>query len=224
MSDSVQPTLDRPVIGMPVEVVGVQGSPQAVSRVENSLDHELVLAIGIDANGRRVRLGLGAEVLVWWAPDGITRYRPYEVADVRGGEFPTWLLRPAGPCSEGDRRSSPRVDLVVPVGLITPIGMVLGESTDMSEGGVRAIFTAAPTAGFGDVVQPFPEVGELALLAVVLGGSRVELRSRVLQTQRMPDGRRLLRAAFEEMPEEVRIRLRATTSQEIGRQLASGRY
>lgn len=216
--------LDRPAHGVQVEVVGVSGAPQASTRVDSSAAHELVLGIGTDTTGRRVRLGLRAEVLVWWAaPDGVTRYRPYEVADVRGGEYPTWVLRPAGPASEGDRRATPRVSMEVPVGLVTPIGMVLGETTDVSEGGLRAVFTAPPTAGFGDVVQPFPEPGDLVVLAVVLGGSRVELRSRVLQSDRLPDGRRLLRASFEEVPEEVRLKLRATTSQEIGRQLSSGR-
>jgi hypothetical protein len=215
----------RPAAGDHVEVVGIGGAPQATTRVDLSRPAELVLGVGTDAHGRRVRLGLGSVVLVWWvSPDGAIRYRPYTVADVRGGGFPTWVLQPAGAASEGDRRSSPRVPMEVPVGLVTPVGMLLGETTDVSEGGVRALFTAAPTAGRGDVVLPFPEPGDAVVLAMVLGGSRVELPSRARQAKRLPDGRRLLRASFEEVPDEVRLRLRSTTSQEIGRRLVTGRH
>ena len=214
----------RPVAGDHVEVVGIGGAPQATTRVDLSRPAELVLGVGTDARGRKVRLGLGSVVLVWWvSPDGAIRYRPCTVTDVRGGAFPTWVLQPAGAASEGDRRSSPRVEMEVPVGLVTPVGMLLGETTDVGEGGLRALFAAAPTAGHGDVVLPFPEPGDTVVLAMVLGGSRVELRSLVRQAERVPDGRRLLRAAFEEVPDEVRLRLRSTTSQEIGRQLLSGR-
>lgn len=215
----------RPAAGDHVEVVGIGGAPQATTRVDLSRSAEVVLGVGTDAHGRRVRLGLGSVVLVWWvSPDGAIRYRPYTVADVRGGGFPTWVLQPAGAASEGDRRSSPRVPMEVPVGLVTPVGMLLGETTDVSEGGVRALFTAAPTAGRGDVVLPFPEPGDAVVLAMVLGGSRVELPSRARQAKRLPDGRRVLRASFEEVPDEVRLRLRSTTSQEIGRRLVTGRH
>jgi len=218
------PGLDRPSDDVQVEVVGLAGAPQATTRVDVSRPDELVLGVGTDARGRKVRLGLGSVVLVWWvSPDGAIRYRPYDVADVRGGGYPTWVLRPAGAASEGDRRASPRVSMAVPVGLLTPIGMLLGETTDVSEGGLRALFAAAPTAGHGVLVHRFPEQGDAVVLAMVLGGNRVELRSRVRQAKRMPDGRRLLRASFEEVPDEVRLRLRSTTSQEIGRQLTAGR-
>ncbi|MEI4270367.1 PilZ domain-containing protein [Klenkia sp. LSe6-5] len=218
------PDHDRPPHGLQVEVIGVSGTPQATTTVEISVPHELVLAVGTGATGRRVRLGLGARVLVWWTgPDGVTRYRPYEVGDVRGGAFPTWVLRPCGVCSAGDRRATQRVTMEVPVGLVTPLGMVLGETTDISEGGVRAVFAAPPTVGFSDVVQPFPDPGDVVTLAVVLGGTRTELPSRVLQSERLPDGRRLLRASFEEVDVATRTRLRITTSQEIGRQLTGHR-
>ncbi|SCX45579.1 PilZ domain-containing protein [Klenkia marina] len=215
---------DRPSAGDRVEVVGIGGAPQATTTVDLSRPSELVLGVGVDARGRKVRLGLGSMVLVWWvSPGGAIRYRPHVVADVRGGGFPTWVLQPAGAASEGDRRASPRVAMAVPVGLVTPVGMLLGETTDVSEGGLRAMFGAAPTAGHGDVVLPFPEAGDTVVLALVLGGSRVELSSRARQAKRVPDGRRLLRASFEEVPDEVRLRLRSTTSQEIGRQLVTGR-
>ncbi|SDF96403.1 PilZ domain-containing protein [Klenkia brasiliensis] len=215
---------DRPPIGDQVEVVAVQGPAHAVTRVEDSADEELVLAVGTDAEGRRVRLGLGVAVLVWWTmADGTVRYRPHAVADVRGGPHPVWVLHPTDAASVGDRRATPRVEMEVPVGLLTPLGMVLGATTDISEGGLRALFAAPPTTGFGDATQPFAEVGELVTLALVLGGARTELRSRVLDVRRRPDGCRLLRARFETLPEDVRLQLRATTSQEIGRQLTTGR-
>lgn len=222
------PVGDRPGVGDQVEVVAVQGGTQhgvqAATRVEHSTDGELVLGVGVDADGRRVRLGLGAGVVVWWTrPDGSVRCRPYAVADVRGGPDPVWALHPTAPAAEGDRRATPRVEMEVPVGLLTPLGMVLGATTDISEGGLRALFAAAPTTGFGDATQPFAEVGELVTLALVLGGVRTELRSRVLDVRRRPDGCRLLRARFESLPEDVRLQLRATTSQEIGRQLTTGR-
>ncbi len=218
------PVGDRPAIGDQVEVVAVQGPTHTVTRVEDSAPEQLVLAVGLDEAGRRVRLGLGADVLVWWTTDGGTlRYRPHAVADVRGGPDPVWVLRPTDAASDGDRRATPRVEMEVPVGLLTPLGMVLGATTDISEGGLRALFAPAPTTGFGDATQPFAEVGELVTLALVLGGTRTELRSRVLDVRRRPDGCRLLRARFESLPEAVRLQLRATTSQEIGRQLTTGR-
>ncbi|MCO7218828.1 PilZ domain-containing protein [Klenkia sp. PcliD-1-E] len=222
------PVGDRPPVGDQVEVVavtgGTPGAARVATRVEDSSGAELVLAVGVDAAGRRVRLGLGAEVVVWWTvPDGTVRYRPHAVADVRGGSDPVWVLRPTDVASVGDRRATPRVEMEVPVGLLTPLGMVLGATTDISEGGLRALFAPAPTTGFGDATQPFAEVGELVTLALVLGGARTELRSRVLDVRRRPDGYRLLRARFEALPDDVRLQLRATTSQEIGRQVTAGR-
>ncbi len=195
------PSGDRPGVGDRVEVVAVPGPTQAVTRVEDSTDAELVVGIGVDADGRRVRLGLGAGVVVWWTvPDGSVRCRPYAVADVRGGPAPVWALHPTAAASGGDRRATPRVEMEVPVGLLTPLGMVLGATTDISEGGLRALFAAPPTTGFGDATQPFAEIGELVTLALVLGGARTELRSRVLDVRRRSDGCRLVRARFEGIP------------------------
>ncbi|KQS73768.1 PilZ domain-containing protein [Modestobacter sp. Leaf380] len=221
MTDVQAPGLSRPESGGTVEVVVDGSTTLAHSTVESSLEQELVLEVGVDASGRRVRLSLGAEVSVWWSPTDVpVRCRPYQVADVRGGTVPTWRLRPLGPADDGDRRSSPRAPLHVPVGLAMPSGMLLGETADVSEGGLRAVFVAEPTVGFGDVVHPLPDAGERAMMAIVLDGTRVELRCRVVQRQRLADGRRTLRVAFEDLPDDVRARLRSATALEIGRRAA----
>lgn len=218
MTELQAPGVSRPESSTTVEVVAAGSTTHARSLVESSLEQELVLEVGTDPTGRRVRLALGAVVSVWWTPeDTPVRCRSYEVVDIRGGGVPTWRLRPLGPPTDGDRRSSPRAPLHVPVGLAMPSGMLLGETADLSEGGLRAVFVAEPTAGFGDVPHPLPDAGERATMVVVLDGSRVELRCRVVQRQRLGDGRRSLRVAFEDVPEDVRARLRATTALELAR-------
>ncbi len=218
MSDPNVPGATRPVTDSSVEVVGADASTNVVSQVLSSLEQELVVEVGTDGQGRRVRLGLSARVSVWWSPsDTPVRCRPYELVDVRGGIVPTWRLRPTGPAVEGDRRVSPRAPLHVPVGLARPSGMLLGETADVSEGGLRAVFVAEPTAGFGDVVHPLPDAGEVATMAIVLDGSRVQLRCRVVERQRLADGRRTLRVAFEDLPDDLRSRLRAATALELAR-------
>lgn len=211
-----------PASGTTVEVVA-GGEAHAESRVDSSLEQELVLEVGTDQTGRRIRLALGAQVSVWWTPpDTPVRCRGYEVVDVRGGRTPTWRLRPTSEATDGDRRATPRVRVHVPVGIAMPSGMLVGETADVSEGGLRAIFVAEPTAGFGDVAHPLPDVGERASVAVVLDGTRVQLRCRVVHRQRLADGRRSLRVAFEELPENVRIRLRTIVALEMARRATRG--
>ena len=218
MPDSLTLRSTRPPSGAVVDVVTEAGSTSARSVVDSSLEQELVLEVGCDTAGRRVRLGLGAAVTVWWSPQETpVRSRPYEVVDIRGGVIPTWRLRPAGPAGDGERRSSPRALLHVPVGLSMPSGLLLGETADLGEGGLRAIFAAEPTAGFGDVVHPLPDTGERAVLAIALDSHRVELRCRVVHRSRLPDGRRSLRVAFEDLPDDVRSRLRTATALELAR-------
>ncbi len=208
----------RPVSGTPVDVVTEVGRVSARTVVGSSLEQELVLEVGSDTAGRRVRLGLGAPVTVYWSlEEGPVRSRPYEVVDIRGGGVPTWRLRPAGPAGEGERRTSPRAPIHLPVGLSMPSGLLLGHTADLSEGGLRAIFPVEPTSGFGDVVHPLPEAGERAVLTVVLDGNRVELRCRVVHRSRLPDGRRSLRVAFEDLDRPVRSALRIATALELGR-------
>jgi hypothetical protein len=218
MPDSLTLQATRPASGTVVDVVTGVGSTSARSLVDSSLEQELVLEVGCDATGRRVRLALGAQVTVWWSPDETpVRSRPYEVVDIRGGGIPTWRLRPTGPAGDGERRGSPRAPIHVPVGVAMPSGMMLGETADVSEGGLRAIFAAEPTAGFGDVAHPLPDVGDRADIAVALDGKRIELRCRVVHRSRLADGRRSLRLAFEDVDDELRSRLRATVALELAR-------
>lgn len=218
MPDSLTLQTTRPASGSQVDVVTDAGGVSARSLVDSSLEQELVLEVGSDTTGRRVRLALGARVTVWWSPEETpVRSRPYEVVDIRGGGIPTWRLRPTGPAVDGERRTHPRAPLHVPVGLAMPSGMMLGESADVGEGGMRVIFVAEPTAGFGDVVHPLPDAGERATMAIVLDGNRVELRCRVVHRSRLADGRRQLRVAFEDLTDEVRSRLRAATALELAR-------
>lgn len=221
MTELQAPGLSRPERGSTVEVVAAGSSTHARSPVQSSLEQELVLEVGTDPAGRRVRLALGSVVSVWWTPeDTPVRCRGYEVVDIRGGVVPTWRLRPLGPPTDGDRRAAPRAPLHVPVGLAMPSGMLLGETADLGEGGLRAIFTAEPTSGYGDVTHPLPEIGERATLAVALDGGRIELRCRVVARHRLADGRRTLRVAFEDVPDDVRSRLRAATALELARRAA----
>ncbi len=215
------PCAQRPPAGAAVEVVVGSGGQQAHSRVADSQDQELVLEVATDQAGRRIRLPLGIEVSVWWTPpDAPLRFRRYQVLDVRGGSVPTWRLRPLGDPADGDRRGAPRAPLHVPVGLALPSGMLLGETLDVSESGLRAVFAAAPTAGFGEIPFVLPDVGERATMALLLADTRVEVGCRVVHRERLPDGRRTFRVAFEELPTEVRARVRTATALELAQRAA----
>lgn len=213
----------HPATGASVEVAAGSGGRLARSRVATSQEHELVLEVSTDETGRRVRLPLGAEVSVWWTPpDAPVRFRRYQVADVRGGSVPTWRLTPRGNSADGDRRGAPRAPLHVPVGLSLPSGMLLGETVDVSESGLHAVFVPAPTAGYGDVVHVLPEVGEPATLALLLAGTRVELGCVVVARERLTDGRRVFRVSFQELPDDVRARVRTATALELGHRATRG--
>lgn len=195
---------DRPDTGAPLTVVA--DDARLASEARWSSETELTAAVARTRDGRRVRLGLGSELVVSWSDLGEVRSRRYRVADVVGGGDPLWRLRPLAPAEAGNRRLAPRADLVVPVGVHGPDGLVVGTSIDLSVSGARLAFAAE---GPESAARRLPADGEVARLVLVLADTRVEVDAEIVRTSSQAGGARELRAAFTGLDDATRTVLRS---------------
>lgn len=76
---------------------------------------------------------------MWKGPEGL-RALPVELAEVLPGEQPCWRLRPMGPATRGQRRNAVRAPMSLPVELVVGRTELIGETVDVSEGGLRCLF------------------------------------------------------------------------------------
>lgn len=206
---------DRPDTGARLTVVADQA--RLSSEVRWSSETELTAAVARTRDGRRVRLALGTELTLSWSDLGEVRSRRYQVVDVHGGSDPQWRLRPLASAESGNRRLAPRADVVVPVGVQGPDGLVVGTSLDLSASGARIAFPAATP---GTRPRPLPEAGESARVVLVLDGTRLELLADVVRATAALDGTRELRAAFTDLDETARAALRSAVDQVLAAMLS----
>jgi hypothetical protein len=141
--------IDYPELREPVDVQAASRGDALMSFVEQSGDGPLTLTVPVDRSGRRVRMDVGEMVqLVWKGPEGL-RALPAELTEVVPGDEPLWRLRQVGPAGRGQRRNAVRAPMSLPVeALLGPVQLV-GETLDVSEGGLHCLFrpvTEEPTA------------------------------------------------------------------------------
>ena len=208
----------RPVAGTPVDVVTEVGRVSARTVVGSRLEQELVLDVGSDAAGRRVRLGLGATVTVYWSLEEV-RSEPA----LRGRRRPERRCADlaAAPRGTGRRRGpahlAPR-PLDLPVGLSMPSGSLLRPDRRRQRGRPPGDLPGRATSGFGDVVHPLPEAGGAGGLTVVL--RRPPGRAALPGGAPQPAARRRAGrcgSAFVDLDRTVRSALRTATALELGR-------
>lgn len=134
------PGVDYPEVKEPVDVQSASRGDALTSFVEDSGNGPLTLTVPVDRSGRRVRLDVGEYVqLVWKGPEGL-RSLPAELTEVLPGEEPRWRVRPMGPSARGQRRNAVRAPMTLPVELVSGRTQLIGETLDVSEGGVHCLF------------------------------------------------------------------------------------
>ncbi|MGY1708963.1 flagellar brake protein [Geodermatophilus sp. SYSU D00758] len=151
------PGVDHPETKDAVDVRVPGHEEPLISFVEEADADSLRLTVGVDRSGRRVRLDVGQDVeLVWKGPEGL-RAIPAEIGSVVPSDPPCWRLRPVGPATRAQRREAVRAPLRLPVQVVLEGGSLTGETVDVSEGGLLAVFRmregAPPRPHGGDPLQ-----------------------------------------------------------------------
>lgn len=164
-------------------------------------DGQLLVTVGQDRTGRRVRVPVGAQLeLVWPGPAGPLA-GDVELLEVLLGEEPSWRLRPVGPPRTGQRRSAVRAPLGIPVELSDGEQTVSGTSLDVSETGLL---------GRWPVTTGWPASGDVLTVTVQLEpGATVAGQAEVRRALRGGDGWLDASLLFTGLAEKDQDRLRA---------------
>lgn len=147
--------VDHPEARTVVDLLVTSRGDVLLSWVESSDGSEFVVSMGEDRSQRRVRLDPGEHVEVVWRGPGELRSRPTELVSTQA-DPPQWRLRPTGPATRGQRRSSVRAPLGFRVRMTVGTDPVHGATIDISEGGMRAVFAPPAAAGTGPSAGPPP--------------------------------------------------------------------
>ena len=136
--------VDYPDVKTVVDVFTDSHDQPLTSVVEEADDAELVVAVGQDGSGTRVRLDVGEKLqLVWRGPHTLHEI-PVELLGVRAGAEPSWRLRVLGPATTVQRRDAVRAPMRLQVVADRGGEPQPGWTVDLSEGGLRCLFTTVP--------------------------------------------------------------------------------
>ncbi len=153
MTDSAG--IDYPEARTVVDLLVTSRGDVLLSWVESSDDGEFVVSMKDDRSQRRVGLEPGEHVeVVWRGPDEL-RSRPTQLISTQL-DPPQWRLRPAGPATRGQRRSSVRAPLGFRLQMTVGDELVHGSTIDISEGGLRALFAPLGAKGAAPSAHPDP--------------------------------------------------------------------
>lgn len=138
--------VDFPEARTVVDLLVTSRGDVLLSWVEFSDGSEFVVSTAETRSQRRVTLEPGEHVEVVWRGPEELRSRPTELVSTQLDPA-QWRLRPVGPATRGQRRSSVRAPLGFRVEMTVGIDLVHGSTVDLSEGGMRAVFAPLPEAG-----------------------------------------------------------------------------
>jgi hypothetical protein len=167
-----EPGIERPEVDAEAQL-SVPGHGITVSsRVESVDDDLVVLRPSVSDYVEQAVVVHGAPVEVQWPRPEDQRAAPGEVVAVESGAVLRWRVRITGPAEVTQRRKAVRGRVVVPV----EVGMgnleLKGESSDLSEDGIRISMD-----GFG--IQPEP--GDTVDLRIELEAGALALKSEVIR-------------------------------------------
>ncbi|MGY1681313.1 PilZ domain-containing protein [Geodermatophilus sp. SYSU D01176] len=224
------PGVDYPEAREPVDVQAASRGDVLTSFVHEAADGALVLTVPMDRSSRRVRVDLGEYAqLVWKGPEGL-RALPVELVEVIPGDEPHWRVKPMGPSTRGQRRNAVRAPMSLPVEVLVGEVQLIGETVDVSEGGVRSLFqpvggTAtkdrAPAPAGGESTAPSDRVelpvGSRHDVALALGSPDEPIRCSAEVVRRHPrtDRRIEVSLRFVDLPERDEDRIRARVFTEL---------
>ena len=167
-----EPGIDHPEVDGEAQV-SLPGRGVTVSVRVESLDGDVVAlrpSVSGFADQSVVTQGTVVEVL-WQRPED-QRVAPAEVVAVESGAVLRWRLRITGPAEVTQRRKAVRGRVVVPVEVGMGSAELKGESSDLSEDGVKVGMD-----GFG--LQPEP--GDPVDLRIELDGGPVVVKGEVIR-------------------------------------------
>ncbi|MGY2083618.1 PilZ domain-containing protein [Blastococcus sp. SYSU DS0539] len=224
--------IDFPEPATVVDLLVTSRGDVLLSWVEAAEGADFVVTVGEDRSRRRVRLEAGEHVEVVWRGPEEMRSRPTELIATQL-DPPQWRLRPTGPATRGQRRSSVRAPLSLQVRMTVGAEPLHGSTLDVSEGGMRALFGSlagirngpspaqpveepveAPAEGAGEQEGARPgkeeplRVGAVLPLVLCLDQTEVPCRGEI--TRRVPrqDDRAELCFRFVDMPERTQDLIR----------------
>lgn len=126
----------------------------------------LTAPVSLGATNTRPGIGHGAEVS-WSDAEGVLRL-PAELLAVQRASVPLWHFRAMGPAARVQRRHAVRLPLSLPLQVSYGSRILIGSTSDLSEGGIRCTVTAD-----GPI---FPIPGEIVDVALFLDGEHNPLR------------------------------------------------
>jgi PilZ domain-containing protein len=192
------PGVDHPAEQAEI-IIRLRTSNESVSAVVESVD-DGVMSVRPSTGELAGQSGTAPGELVdvhWVGLDG-HRSAPAEVTDVEHGDVDRWRMTQTGPAEHSQRRDAVRGRLVVPVTADIADERLTGETADLSEGGVRAVFGK---------LDPAPEEGSHLALQIMLEDGPVLAGGRVVRLHTWGK-RSTLSIAFQQIEERDRDRIR----------------
>jgi c-di-GMP-binding flagellar brake protein YcgR len=168
------PGVDFPVEQSEAEVTLTGRGISVTARVEAAHAESISVRPSAGDYVDQVVVEVGNAVEVFWKHEDDQRALPAEVTDVVQGAVIRWRMRPTGPAEHSQRRKAVRGRVVVPVEAEYGSVELRGESLDLSEAGIRAMFQ-----GFG---AP-PEAGSTLDLHITLEDGPIRTRAEVVRNQ-----------------------------------------
>jgi c-di-GMP-binding flagellar brake protein YcgR len=168
------PGVDHPEEQTEAEVTLVGRGISVSSRVEVVQNDFIAVRPSVGEFVDQVVVKVGDAVELFWKSNDAQRALPAEITDVEQGAVIRWRMRTTGPAEASQRRKAVRGRVAVPV--VAEYGSIdlKGETSDLSEAGLRAEFE-----GLG---AP-PEAGAKLDLTINLEDGVIRTKAEVVRTQ-----------------------------------------
>lgn len=170
---------------------------------------ELIVTVGQDASGRRVRLDVGERMQLVWRGAEVMQEMPVVLLATEQTDdgVAAWRLRPVGTPSRLQRRDAVRASLELPLVLEADPVRVSGTTVDLSEGGLRCRLQLS-SAGAGHLAQ-VAAAGEVLQASIDLGAQHVSAQARFVRDHHGSGGVADFSLGFVDLPDKVADQIRA---------------
>jgi c-di-GMP-binding flagellar brake protein YcgR len=168
------PGVDHPEEETEAEITLTGRGVSVTARVEMVQNDTIVVRPSAGDFYQQVVVKVGDVVEVFWKHDEGQRALPAEITAVEQGAVIRWRMNATGPAEHSQRRKAVRGRVVVPVEAGYGAVELKGETADLSEAGMRAMFE-----GFG---AP-PEAGSRLDLLVRLEDGEIRTKAEVVRNQ-----------------------------------------
>ncbi|MCW2701796.1 MAG: putative Type pilus assembly PilZ [Blastococcus sp.] len=168
------PGVDHPEEQAEAEITLTGRGISVTGRVEMVQNDTIVVRPSVGDFFEQVVVRVGDVVEVFWKFQDDQRALPAQVTAVEQGAVVRWRLNATGPAEHSQRRKAVRGRVVVPVEAGYGAVDLKGETADLSEAGMRALFE-----GFGFP----PESGSKLDLLIKLEDAEIRTKAEVVRNQ-----------------------------------------